>query len=238
MSCTLPAPEESCSTVACSLRGHLQGGSQTLLRAYSAPLRAGLRAPYCRSSDPAGQATGCLQKTPRSVLAALRPPPPRRHSNGSIRLRPFLPRERKRLLAQLWPNTEARHRAQTSSREPEQRASRSGDAWSCFPPPGLRVQRLPDTTRFQAWQQGCPELAWGATEWRVSRDDDRLSSRKKCISSFQASDPGFVTATLAWCDARSTQTLPARHLSWPGGGSHRHDRALSGQPPRQVTSYP
>lgn len=64
MSCTLPAPEESCSTVACSLRGHLQGGSRTLLRAYSAPLRAGLHAPYCRSSDPAGQATGCLRQTP------------------------------------------------------------------------------------------------------------------------------------------------------------------------------
>lgn len=84
---------------------------------------------------------------------------------------------------------------------------------------------------------GYPGLTWGATGWLGSKGNG-LSPRKRGMPRSEASSPGFVTVTPACCDGKTAQTLPARPLCWPGDGSHRRDRALSCQPPRQVTARP
>lgn len=93
------------------------------------------------------------------------------------------------------------------------------------------------TNQVRSLAAGYPGLTWGATGWLGSKGDG-LSPRTRGMSRSEASSPGFVTVTPACCDGKTARTLPARPLCWPGDGSHRRDRALSCQPPRQVTARP
>lgn len=87
--------------------GHFQGGSQSLRRVLTQhPSKLG--SALCLSSNPAGQATG-LPSRDTLIPACSSDATTTTEARKRLRLCPFLPREKKRLQAQLWPNAEAKH---------------------------------------------------------------------------------------------------------------------------------